>query len=310
MKKYLGIVFALVLALSLSLVTAVPAAADLEGTTSGSGENEGTVVITSLDIEDPYTVGTEQGFSVQTISPDASFDPVRFNFVATGYVKADITSFQYLDPADSIWKDVPLSQNGDDVEGYFGPVDGFPMTAPYDVTTEFKVTFATAKTIPVTISLVDMPEGTVIKSADFSLEVVAVVDSTIAITAPGAFSFGTFAVGDGNTASGIGGTVTYYQGTDGASGWTVTAMDNNQVDDPGKMLRTSPNDSHPLTAELLISGTGAGGTYFGASGVTPLTYTGSASGSYTFDAKQSIASDDFAGTYNITIKFVGTLLAL
>ncbi len=134
---------------------------------------------------------------------------------------------------------------------------------------------------------------------------VPTVSSTISITAPGNFSFGDFTVSANSTASSTNGTTTYIPGNDSASGWQVTATDNNTGTNTGKMLRTT--DSHPLTSELQIS-QDVGSSYFAAS--STLTYSGAASGQYTFDAKQYIASDELAGVYSIAIKFTGTLTGL
>ncbi len=130
---------------------------------------------------------------------------------------------------------------------------------------------------------------------------VPLVSSTISIAAPGNFSFSTFTMGADNTASSTNGTTTYTQGNDSATGWQVLATDNNTSTNTGKMLRTT--DSHPLTSALQIS-KDVGGSYVAAS--STLTYTGSASGQYTFDAKQNITSSELAGSYTIAIKFTGS----
>jgi hypothetical protein len=278
-----------------------PGGGAADNTNSGTGDVLGDVVISSTDIEGPYVVSIEQGFSVTTTSA-SEYALVRFNFVAADAVLADIASFQYSEDG-LTWYAMPLSQDGDNVVGYFGPETGFLMTAPYDVTTLFKVEFSVAKTYPVTISLVDMPDETDIQSAEFSLVVGALVPSTISIAAPGDFSFGTFDIGEDNNANGTSGAVTYNAGNDGATtDWHVTARDNNTGTDTGKMLRTT--DSHPLTSELGISGDG-GSIYEPAD--TGITYEGSGPGALTFDAQQNIASGEYAGTYAITIKFVGSL---
>ncbi len=133
-------------------------------------------------------------------------------------------------------------------------------------------------------------------------QVVNSVASTISITAPGNFSFATFTMGADNTASSTNGTVTYSQGSDNSTGWQVTATDNNTGANTGHMLRTT--DSHPLTGKLQISKNG-GSSYSDAN--STLTYTGSASGQYTFNAKQNITSTELRGSYAITIKFTGSV---
>jgi parallel beta-helix repeat protein len=63
---------------------------------------------------------------------------------------------------------MPMSQNGSNLVGYYGPVTGFPLPAPYNVTTKFRVNFTTARTYPVTLRLVDLatsPEAVLTSTA-------------------------------------------------------------------------------------------------------------------------------------------------
>lgn len=143
--------------------------------------------ITSTDVEGPYVAGVEQEFSITTTS-DSGYTSVLFKFVVADTVLADIASFEYYGlegtPPVAGWYTMPLTQEGSNLEGYFGPSGGFPMSASYDETTEFRVNFNTVKTYPVTVSLVNMSNGNgeaVITTATFSAVVKA--DYTAAVLA-------------------------------------------------------------------------------------------------------------------------------
>jgi len=174
-RKIFSVMFALVLVLSFGLVTAVPAGAAV-------GD-----VISSTDVEGPYVAGVLQEFSITTTS-DTGYTLVLFKFVVADAVLADIASFQFYYPPESpylpdSWADVPLSEVNSNLEGYFGPDTGFPMSADYNATTKFRVNFNTPKAYPVTLSLVDLtttPE-TVITSTPFSIAVAGCVNDTTGI---------------------------------------------------------------------------------------------------------------------------------
>jgi len=101
-----------------------------------------------------------------------AYSNVLFRYVISNAVLADITSFQYYDG--TTWYNMPMTQSGTDVVGYFGPpTTGFPMSAGYSATTKFRINFATAKTYSVTLKLVDLtttPE-TVLTSVNYSATV-------------------------------------------------------------------------------------------------------------------------------------------
>lgn len=304
-KRLFPLFLTLVLALTMCLATAVPAMADETGTSTGEGEVAGVVTITSTDIQGPYVETIQKGFSVTTES-DSAYEGVRFDFVLADAASTDVSSIQYNDG--SGWKDMPLTESGDDLVGYYGPEDGFDITTeelPYSHTTPCRVTFSTTaqSSYEVTIALVKAADMAVIKSADFSITVNDLIASTTTITAPSNFSFGTFTMGADNLASSeTDGEVTFTAGNDGATGWQVTAEDQNTATGAGYMLRNS--DQHPLDNKLQISGDECV-SY--ASADTGITYTGTETDSFTFDAKQAISTGEYAGTYNITIVFVNSL---
>ena len=132
--------------------------------------------ISSDDIVGPYVVGVEQELNVATNNPTngKTYTNVLFRYVISDTVLANITSFQYYYDYDSTWHDMPMTQDGSDVVGYFGPSTGFPMSAPYSATTLFRINFATAKTYSVTLKLVDLATSeTLLTSVDYSATVYA-----------------------------------------------------------------------------------------------------------------------------------------
>lgn len=124
---------------------------------------------------------------------------------------------------------------------------------------------------------------------------------TIDVVAPGNFDFGVFAVGENTLAvAPTAGSVTITDLGKNPLGYTVTAMDENQSTDTGKMLMAG---SDALTNELEIYD---GTTWANAS--TGLTYTGvGLTGVLSFDARQTIAGTEMPGVYAIIIEFVGTI---
>ena len=128
------------------------------------------------------------------------------------------------------------------------------------------------------------------------------IPSTIAVTAPGAFTFGTFSVGaNPTTVLPTAGSVTVTPGNEvtPGPGYTLTAKDQNTGLDSGKMLMAG---SIPL-ANLLEIWDGAAWLPAGAG----ITYAGGLAGVLDFDARQTIIATDTAGVYAITIEFVGTI---
>ncbi len=115
--------------------------------------------ISSTDIQGYYLTGEAQEFNVRTINPSTggTYAHVLFNYVITGAEPGDITEFQYWDGA--AWQAMPLTDSGDDLAGSFGPTGGFPMGTEYDVNTLFRITFATAKSYPFTLTLNDLDAG-------------------------------------------------------------------------------------------------------------------------------------------------------
>ncbi len=117
-------------------------------------------IISSDDLDGPFYVGNEQEFHVTLTNLEYGHDftNVLARFRLEDITLADIASFQYLETSvePDVWMDLPLSQDGTDVIGDFGPAAGFPMGAPYSATSQFKVNFNTAGIHPGSIVLYDV----------------------------------------------------------------------------------------------------------------------------------------------------------
>jgi len=132
------------------------------------------VTITSSDIEGPYVKDVRREFSIRSTS-DTAYSSVLFTFVVDSAELIDIAYFWSLDGSGNPEWEIPLTEVSGNLEGYFGPLTGFPIDDSYDVTTTFRIEFATAKTYPVTLSLVNLvpdPDEP-IETVEFSLEVVS-----------------------------------------------------------------------------------------------------------------------------------------
>lgn len=108
--------------------------------------------LSSDDIQGYYLTGEPRDFSVKTVNPadGADYSNVIFNYTIYNAALSDIASFTYAGG------DMPLTQDGTNLVGYFGPVGGFAMTAPYDVTTTFNIEFNTAGDYDFELTLVDL----------------------------------------------------------------------------------------------------------------------------------------------------------
>lgn len=92
----------------------------------------------------PFLGGVEKDFTVTLNNPTTGINTdVKAKFTLYDALLADIAKIEYLEVPGDTWKDLPVSQDGSNLVGYFGPSAGFPMSAPYEnVTSSFKVTFA------------------------------------------------------------------------------------------------------------------------------------------------------------------------
>jgi len=134
--------------------------------------------VDSTNLPGPYMVGLEQAFQVTLTNPTNgdAFTNVLARFRLEGVTLADIASFKYLESTDGLWHDLPITQDGADVVGNFGPATGFPMGVPYSATSQFKITFNTAGTYPASIVLYDVAADPDVVLDSYEADVVVVAD--------------------------------------------------------------------------------------------------------------------------------------
>ena len=116
--------------------------------------------ITSTDLPGPYMVGLTQEFHVTLTNPSFgdTFTNVLARFRLEDILLSDINSIEYLETAlePDEWLPLPVAQDGSDVIGDFGPATGFPMSAPYNVTSSFRINFKTPGAYDASIILYDL----------------------------------------------------------------------------------------------------------------------------------------------------------
>ena len=115
--------------------------------------------IFSQGLPGTYYINKNWEFQVKTVNPECGFayKHVLFNYTIFGIEKSDIQSFEYYDG--TTWHSLlmSMSQDGENVTGYFGPwPDGFKMPVSYDVSTTFRINIAIAAKYTVVIELIDL----------------------------------------------------------------------------------------------------------------------------------------------------------
>jgi hypothetical protein len=116
------------------------------------------LTISSEGLDGTYGINTDIEFTITTTNPPlpcgVGYDFVRFNYIIYDIDLSDIASFvAYWGGA---WYPQPMKEVDGNIEGYFGPELGFPMTVPYDETTELKINIKTADTYKFVIELIDL----------------------------------------------------------------------------------------------------------------------------------------------------------
>ena len=137
--------------------------------------------ISSEDLAGPYNKDEDREFSVKTVNPECGFEYPRviFNYIIENITLSEITSFEYYDEDTTTWYKAPKIQDGPNVIGFFGPPTGFPMDAPYDETTTFRINIGIVGTFPVTITLNDLVDVAVL--ATLTEDVVVFPETLLAI---------------------------------------------------------------------------------------------------------------------------------
>lgn len=178
--------------------------------------------LSSTDMAGPYVAGLSQEFHVTLDNPSTGgvFSNVLVDFKIANAVLANIYSFEYFDGTS--WHTLPLTQVGPDLVGYYGPSGGFPMSAPYNATSLFRITVATPGSYDVTVKLMDLTP-----TPDVLL---ATLTQTAVVNAGNFTVIGTFSMQGRTTRLGIPVTLTIFSGvlTYGPySGFTIDQMSNN-----------------------------------------------------------------------------------
>ncbi|MFA7628618.1 MAG: Ig-like domain-containing protein, partial [Candidatus Dojkabacteria bacterium] len=99
---------------------------------------------------------TEFGVTLDNPANGDDFTGVRVQFRLTQTDLTDITTLEYFENTTASWFDLPLTQDGADVIGWFGPAMGFPMPAPYLATSQFRLTMAEIGTYDYEMHLFDV----------------------------------------------------------------------------------------------------------------------------------------------------------
>jgi hypothetical protein len=112
--------------------------------------------ISSDDLDGPFTADVLGEFHVRTVNPECGFaySNVLFNYTIFDIELLDIASFEYFDG--TIWHSLlmAMSQDGDNVTGYYGPlIGGFPLTVPYSAETKFRINILEAGEYTVEMTL-------------------------------------------------------------------------------------------------------------------------------------------------------------
>lgn len=91
----------------------------------------------------PFLGGVEKDFTVTLNNPTTGINTdVKAKFTLYDALLADIAKIEYLEVPGDTWKDLPVSEDGFNLVGYFGPSSGFPMSLGYNATSNFRITFA------------------------------------------------------------------------------------------------------------------------------------------------------------------------
>lgn len=91
-------------------------------------------------------VGTEYDVGIRLVSTQGlSNVKVVFSIAAADISESDVT-VMYWETTSDTWETLTMVDNGDTLDGTFGPADGFPVWPGYDATTPLLVTFNKAAT--------------------------------------------------------------------------------------------------------------------------------------------------------------------
>jgi len=141
--------------------------------------------ITSTDLAGPYTVGVSREFHVTLDNTGGTeYTNVLAHFRILSALSDDIASLEYFETFNDTWYTLPLTADGSDLVGAYGPVTGFPMPSGYTATSLFRVTFNTARTYDVVISLSDLSPDPDVTLASFTATAVVEAPQSFDIFLP------------------------------------------------------------------------------------------------------------------------------
>ncbi len=127
-------------------------------------------VISSPDIEGPYTVGVRRDFHVTLTNPadGATYTNLSVSVFVDDITFADYEKVEVLHPVYGTWVELTPVIDGDGLRLDLGPTGQFPLVPGQVVTLTFRVTFLTAGTYPAEGSLYDTSGTTPVEIASFS----------------------------------------------------------------------------------------------------------------------------------------------
>ncbi len=127
-------------------------------------------VISSTDIEGPYTVGVRRDFHVTLTNPadGATYTNLSVSVFVDDITFADYEKVEVLHPVYGTWVELTPVIDGDGLRLDLGPTGQFPLVPGQVVTLTFRVTFLTAGTYPAEGSLYDTSGTTPVEIASFS----------------------------------------------------------------------------------------------------------------------------------------------
>ena len=131
--------------------------------------------ISLLGLPGTYYINKNLVVEVTTVNPECGFayKHVLLNYTIFGIKKKDIKYFEYCDGPTSYNLLMSMFQDGDNVTGYFGDSNGFPMEVPYDKTTTFKINIAAVGKYGIVIELIDLDnDNAVLATLDTSVKLI------------------------------------------------------------------------------------------------------------------------------------------
>ena len=127
-------------------------------------------VVSSADIEGPYTVGVRRDFHVTLTNPadGATYTNLSVSVFVDNITFDDFEKVEVLHPVYGTWVELTPVVDGDGLRLDLGPTGQFPLVPGQIYTLTFRVTFKTAGTYPAEGSLYDTSGATPVEIASYS----------------------------------------------------------------------------------------------------------------------------------------------